>query len=101
MLVISRKQSKRLFARPHKAAAEALELLPQINHAIAPGEVQAWEAIERLQAILEKLARDEVVVTVIRIGPAVVKLGVDADRGRELLREELIPSADHEGGAAA
>lgn len=99
MLVLSRKPAERIFARPHKLAEEAADLASTIGPGSFVSE-DTWRAFERIQAIVEQLARDELVVTVIRIGPNVCRLGVDADRGRELLREELIPPAGGEEAAA-
>lgn len=102
MLVLSRKPAERIFFKPHKLAEQGLARARRAALLVSyTGDTEALEEIRQVAAILEQLAGDAVIVNVVRIGPSQVKLGVEADRGRDILREELLETPPTQTEAAA
>lgn len=43
------------------------------------------------------LVGDDIVITIVRIGPGVVRIGVDAPRAMNVVREEIVEEKDATG----
>lgn len=91
MLVLTRTKTERILIQPDKRAEHLVKLLTAAAERLADPDFHGdlRELIDKALPLAEGLAREAVVVTLIKVTPNRAKIGIDAAAERSVVREEV------------